>query len=280
MCAQQQLFQFISDLATMTPTIFLIDFLRYLLFASVAFLFFYVWKHPFQSRKIQKRTVSNSQYKREFLYSVSSVFVYTGVTFIVFLLRKYGYFKFYDRIEEHGWTYLISSTIAILVIQDFYFYWTHRLMHTRLFFKAVHKVHHESITPSPWAAYSFSPWEALIHALIMPIVAFLFPIHPLALMIFMTFQIVRNVLGHSGYEIFPSWMISNRILKFINTNTNHDMHHQTFRHNYGLYTTIWDSLFGTVHPDYEKTFLQLTTKKEEEIEIDSAQNESKIMRVN
>ncbi|MCG6169790.1 sterol desaturase family protein [Leptospira sanjuanensis] len=113
-----------------------------------------------------------------------------------------------------------------------------------MFFKTVHKVHHESITPTPWAAYSFSPWEALVYAMIMPIVAFLFPIHPLALMIFMTFQIVRNVLGHSGYEIFPSWMGSNRILKYVNTNTNHDMHHGTFRYNFGLYTTVWNYLFG------------------------------------
>ncbi|TGM10814.1 sterol desaturase family protein [Leptospira selangorensis] len=264
MCFHKQLFQYMMDLVPQIPIIFLIDFIRYFLFAGIAFLVFYIWKHPFQYRKIQEKNAKPSQFRKEFLYSVSSVIVYTSVTLIVFLFRKYGYFKFYERIEDYGWGYLILSTVLILGIQDFYFYWTHRLMHTRFFYKRVHKLHHDSTTPSPWTAYSFSPWEALIHSLIMPIVALLFPVHPLALMIFMTFQIIRNVLGHSGYEIFPSWMGTNKILKLLNSNTNHDMHHQSFRYNYGLYTTIWDYLFGTVHPEYEKTFAEITSKKPEQ----------------
>ncbi|GBF37150.1 sterol desaturase family protein [Leptospira johnsonii] len=263
MCFHQQLFQYMMDLVPKIPIIFLIDFLRYFLFAGLAFLVFYIWKHPFQYRKIQEKNAKPSQFKKEFLYSVSSVVVYTSVTLTVLLFRKYGYFKFYERIEDHGWGYLILSTVLILVIQDFYFYWTHRLMHTRWFYKRVHKVHHDSVTPSPWTAYSFHPWEAFIHSLIMPIVASLFPVHPLALMIFMTFQIIRNVLGHSGYEIFPYWMGTNTILKLVNSNTNHDMHHQSFRYNYGLYTTAWDYLFGTVHPEYERTFAEITSKKPE-----------------
>ncbi|TGK07951.1 sterol desaturase family protein [Leptospira semungkisensis] len=267
MCFQDQLLTYLSELGPKIPVIFLIDFLRYLAFASLAFLFFYIWKHPFQNRKIQNKFATNAQFRREFLYSVSSVVVYTAVTFVVLVLRKYGYFQFYERIEDHGWTYLILSTLLILAIQDFYFYWTHRLMHTRWLFKIVHKVHHDSLIPSPWTAYSFSVWEALIHALILPIIATLFPVHPLALLVFMTFQIIRNVLGHSGYEIFPSWMISNRILKLINTNTNHDMHHQSFRYNYGLYTTIWDYVFGTVHPKYEETFAEITRGKSEQVQL-------------
>ncbi|EQA44430.1 fatty acid hydroxylase family protein [Leptospira broomii serovar Hurstbridge str. 5399] len=258
---QVPFFQAVSGIIPHIPKIFLIDFLRYFLSASIVFTVLYVWKHPFQHRKIQDRIAKSSQFRKEFLYSVSSVIVYTLVTFIVLTLKQYGYFKFYDKVEDYGWGYLILSVILILTIQDFYFYWTHRLMHTRLFFKTFHKVHHDSITPSPWTAYSFSPWEALIHAMIMPIVASLFPVHTIALVIFMTFQIIRNVLGHSGYEMLPSWIISNGILKHINTNTNHDMHHQYFRYNFGLYTTIWDSIFGTVHPDYEKTFRKITERK-------------------
>ncbi|EPG66696.1 sterol desaturase family protein [Leptospira wolffii] len=263
MCFHKQLLQYASDLVHQIPAIFLIDFVRYLIFAGLAFSVFYVWKHPFQHRKIQTKSATKSQFKREFLYSLFSVIVYTAVTLVVLLFRKYGFFRFYERIEDYGWGYLILSVLLILAIQDFYFYWTHRLMHTAWFYKRVHKIHHESVTPSPWTAYSFSPWEALIHSFIMPIVATLFPVHPLALMIFMTIQIARNVLGHSGYEIFPSWMLSNKILKLVNTNTNHDMHHQSFRYNYGLYTTIWDSIFGTIHPEYERTFAEITTRSAE-----------------
>lgn len=255
----------ISEIFPHTPKIFLVDFLRYLVSAGFVFLFLYVWKeNPFRKRKIQSKKATSSQFRKEFLYSISSVIVYTSVTLVVLALRKFGYFKFYNSIEEYGWGYLALSVVMILIIQDFYFYWTHRLMHTRFLFKWVHKVHHESTTPSPWTAYSFSPGEAFIHALIMPIVALLFPVHTLALIIFMTFQIVRNVLGHSGYEIFPNWILSNPVLKWINTNTNHDMHHQYFRFNFGLYSTVWDELFGTTHPDYERTFRKITDSGQEE----------------
>jgi sterol desaturase/sphingolipid hydroxylase (fatty acid hydroxylase superfamily) len=32
------------------------------------------------------------------------------------------------------------------------------------------------------------------------------------------------------------------------------MHHQYFKGNYGLYTLIWDRLFGTLRPDYDERF--------------------------
>jgi sterol desaturase/sphingolipid hydroxylase (fatty acid hydroxylase superfamily) len=47
--------------------------------------------------------------------------------------------------------------------------------------------------------------------------------------------------------------------KWINTGTAHNLHHQYFHGNYGLYTLIWDRLFGTLREDYEKKFDQVTT---------------------
>jgi sterol desaturase/sphingolipid hydroxylase (fatty acid hydroxylase superfamily) len=34
-------------------------------------------------------------------------------------------------------------------------------MHDRRLFRLVHRVHHRSHDPSPWAAYAFGPIEAL-----------------------------------------------------------------------------------------------------------------------
>jgi lathosterol oxidase len=39
------------------------------------------------------------------------------------------------------------------------------------------------------------------------------------------------------------------------------MHHQYFRGNYGLYFNIWDRMMGTNHPDYEKRFYAVTTRR-------------------
>ena len=53
----------------------------------------------------------------------------------------------------------------------------------------------------------------------MPLFAALVPTHALALFIFMTFQIVRNVIGHAGVEVHPAAMTRSRLLGWNNTTT-------------------------------------------------------------
>jgi sterol desaturase/sphingolipid hydroxylase (fatty acid hydroxylase superfamily) len=86
---------------------------------------------------------------------------------------------------------------------DAYFYWALRLMHHPKIFKHVHLVHHRSTNPSPWAAYSFHPIEAVLEAGIFPLIVFTIPMHSLALVTVLIYMITRNVLGHLGMEILP-----------------------------------------------------------------------------
>jgi 3-ketosteroid 9alpha-monooxygenase subunit B len=44
-------------------------------------------------------------------------------------------------------------------------------------------------------------------------------------------------------------------LRWINTATFHSLHHTGFHGNYGLFTRVWDRLFGTELPGYERAFL-------------------------
>lgn len=50
------------------------------------------------------------------------------------------------------------------------------------------------------------------------------------------------------------------ILTLNNTPTNHVMHHERMRGNYGLYFNIWDRLMGTNHPEYEARFREVTSR--------------------
>jgi sterol desaturase/sphingolipid hydroxylase (fatty acid hydroxylase superfamily) len=133
-------------------------------------------------------------------------------------------------------------------------------MHHRRLFKLFHRVHHESTNPTPWAAYSFAPLEAVAQACIFPLIVFTLPIHGLAFFIFMIWQIVFNVLGHTGFEYFPKWLMRSWLGKILNTPTNHVQHHEKMRGNYGLYFNVWDRLMGTNHADYETRFEQVTTR--------------------
>lgn len=62
-------------------------------------------------------------------------------------------------------------------------------------------------------------------------------------------------------ERFPKGTNKHWFGKWLNTSTNHNMHHKYGKGNYGLYFTFWDDLMGTTHPKYHETFENITVKK-------------------
>ena len=241
------------------PAISLGDAFWYGLMAGVAWLALYVvLRRAMRGRKIVPRFPTLKQLGWEILYSLRSLLVFGAVGSFVAFAGYSGWTRFYMRIDDFGWTWFVASIVLIIFIHDTYFYWTHRLMHHRRLFRIFHRVHHLSINPTPWAAYSFSTFEAVVQAGISPLVVFTIPVHPLAFLTFMIWQISFNVLGHCGYELLPRWFMQCWLAKFLNTSTHHAMHHEAFRANYGLYFNFWDRLLGTNHPQYEQRFAAVT----------------------
>lgn len=142
----------------------------------------------------------------------------------------------------------------MVFLHDAYFYWVHRLMHTKWLYGHVHKVHHISTNPSPWTAYAFHPLEAVVEAGILPLIAFTLPVHPSAIASFFFFQIAYNVYGHLGFELYPKGFHKTAIGKYVNTSVAHNLHHSRFNGNYGLYFLIWDRLMGTLREDYDRVY--------------------------
>ena len=89
---------------------------------------------------------------------------------------------------------------------------------------------------------------------ILPLATLVMPMHELTAFIFVSHMIVRNVVGHAGFELFPAWWMKVPMLRWITTTTHHDLHHSTGRYNFGLYFTWWDRLMGTEHPEYRERF--------------------------
>lgn len=243
------------------PTIYLFDLFRYLIPASLAFVIFWVIaRKRLQHLFIQKVFPKSSQLWKEFAYSMSTVVIFSLVGVGIYTAKQNGYTLIYDDINEYGIGYMIMSFVIMVVYHDFYFYWTHRLMHHKALFKYVHRVHHESTNPSPWAAYSFHPWEALIQALVLPIALFILPLHSLTVFIFLLYMIVRNVIGHLGFEILPKGFTKNKWMNWNTAITHHSMHHQHFNGNYGLYFSWWDRLMKTEHEKYHEAFEEVKSR--------------------
>jgi Delta7-sterol 5-desaturase len=235
--------------------IFLVILMRYLILASVAFFIFYVWKKGSASwKKIQTRFPERKDYFREISYSVGTAVIFAGIGFVVFVTPLVKYTQAYFKIEQYGLGYFLLSIVLMILVHDTYFYWTHRFMHSKPIYRFVHKVHHLSINPSPWAAMSFHPLESVIEGSVIALIAFLFPVHPLAIAIFLLFMMIYNVYGHLGYELYPKGFSTSKVGRWINTSVNHNMHHQYFTGNYGLYFLWWDRWMGTLHPEYDKRF--------------------------
>ncbi len=243
------------------PVIFFIDLLRYLIPASLAFVGFYLIGAKYlQHLMIQDTLPKAKQMWRELGYSISTVVIFSLVGYFIFLSQKAGLTQIYHNFNHHSVWYFALSLVAMILIHDFYFYWTHRFMHLKSVFRHIHLVHHQSTNPSPWAAYSFHPLEALIQALVFPLMVFTLPAHPLTLTIFLIYMIVRNVLGHVGFEFLPKGFTKNKWLNWNTAITHHNLHHEQFHSNYGLYFSWWDRLMKTENAQYQEKFEEIKSR--------------------
>lgn len=229
--------------------------LRYVVFAGTLFLIFYIWKkRDFFRLKIQQKYPDNKHIIREIGYSFLSMLIFASVATTMFVLKSKGYTKAYNNFSDHSIVYFIFSVVAFILLHDTYFYWTHRFMHWKKIYPYVHKIHHLSTNPTPWAAFSFHPLEALVEVAIVPIMLFLIPLHPFAILCWALYQTGMNVMGHLGFELFPKGFTSGFITKWHNTSVHHNMHHKHVLCNYGLYFNFWDRILGTNHSKYEEEF--------------------------
>ena len=220
------------------PEIFVIDLLRYLIPASLAFVL--LWgslRHRLRRRKIQADFPQSSHLWREICFSLLTVLIFSLNGVLIVTSVENGHSMYYGEIGQYGWLYWGFSLAAIIVLHDAYFYWTHRMMHHRWLFKFFHRLHHRSHNPSPWSAYAFAPAEAAVHAVFLTMLICVMPLHSSVVYIFLIHMIVRNVLGHAGFELFPRGFTWLPLAGILTTVTHHDMHHSNPRGNFALYFT-------------------------------------------
>ena len=244
------------------PYIFAFDTVRYFVGAGSIFLIVStLLSGKLAGRKIREDSPAWAQMRREIAVSIrtTAVFALVGGMTITTMMWA-GMEVVYADALHGGWGYLIFSSIALIVLHDAWFYWTHRLIHHPKLFRRMHREHHKSHNPSPWTAYSFDISEAAINAIFLPLALLLIPSSGLAIFIFVNHMMLRNAIGHSGYELFPSWRNGRPMVGWVTTVTHHDLHHAQAGWNYGLYFTWWDRMMGTEHPLYHEKFAQAVRK--------------------
>jgi lathosterol oxidase len=232
---------------------FLLILFYYFLPAGIWYYIFFIrkresWKHM----RVQKHFPKEKQILREIRYSILSVAIFSLVGLGLVLSIQNGQTLMYFDAGSYGIIYFVLSPLIAFILHDTVFYWVHRLMHLKIFFRHFHLVHHKSTNPTPFSIYAFQPGEALLQSSMYALILFVIPIHPYMLSFFMAYNTFINLSGHSGFEFMPEKFRKHWLYRLQNSVSNHDLHHTKFNCNYGFYYTFWDRIMNTLKESNEE----------------------------
>jgi sterol desaturase/sphingolipid hydroxylase (fatty acid hydroxylase superfamily) len=129
----------------------------------------------------------------------------------------------------------IGKTFLIINFANLLFYFSHRLLHTKILFAHIHHIHHEFRKPIGAATFYAHPIEHLF----TNVLSFLIPVILVGvkywiLIMLLSFSTIMGVTAHSEHEILPVFL----------SGSEHLVHHESSHSNYGFGKYL-DKLFDT-----------------------------------
>jgi sterol desaturase/sphingolipid hydroxylase (fatty acid hydroxylase superfamily) len=220
--------------------------IRYLIIAGgVYWLFYSVFGKSLAHRSLRRSPpVARSIYREIKLSALSAVVFAFGAACVITEYTA-GITLLYNDLLQYGLGYLGISFVAILILQDTYFYLVHRLFHHPFFFKWIHFGHHRTGDPTPWTSFAFDFPEALVQAIFFVGIVLIIPLHFITLVAVLLTMTAWAVWNHLGFELFPAEFSGHWLGKWLIGSTHHAIHHRQYTVHYGLYFTFWDRVFGT-----------------------------------
>lgn len=147
---------------------------------------------------------------------------------------------------DHWWLWLL-----VLIVQDFGFYWHHRLSHKIRLFWTGH-VNHHSATHLSLAIALRQGWFEIAYRDIWYIPFILIGFHPIMIVTMHQLNLIFQFWPHTDAIGKLGWFD-----KVFNSPSNHRVHHsrkiEDLDKNYGGILMIWDHLFGTYKAEEQKT---------------------------
>lgn len=226
---------------------------RYVLVAGVSHLLLYrpgsAARPPGQPPLLQPTAVS---IRSDILLSVLSAGVFALATLVLLSAHRHGLTRLYTTVLHPvgGLAYGLASYGLVLVLQDAWFYLTHRLVHLPALYPWMHRGHHRSRVPTPWTSFAFDPPEAALQALFLILLVALIPLHPITLIAVLTTMTIWAVVNHLGLERLPLAFPHHWLGRWLIGPSHHALHHRRPGAHFGLYFTHLDHLFGSEDPTY------------------------------
>lgn len=180
-----------------------------------------------------------SQLMYSYIISIMNL-VFIGIPYI--LLISYVS-KYSDKIgisyeELPSFKYMCMMFYYNILINEILFYYSHRLLHFKYFYKRIHKMHHEFKFPNSFNAIYCHPIEFLFSNLVpFTFGLFLFKIELYFELIWIICACIGTQEHHSGYR-------HNYIYSFDRNPNFHDAHHKYSNSYFGTIGLL-DYLHGT-----------------------------------
>ncbi|CAF2051800.1 unnamed protein product [Brassica napus] len=105
-----------------------------------------------------------------------------------------------------SWKEVSAQILFYFIIEDFVFYWGHRILHSKWLYKNVHSVHHEYATPFGLTSEYAHPDKILFLGFATIVGPALTGPHLITLWLWMVLRVLETVEAHCGYH-FP-WSLS------------------------------------------------------------------------
>lgn len=199
-----------------------------------------------------------------YLMSVNFVLDILTRAFVFFLLTYFYQHQFFTISNPFIYWFLL------FILEDFAFYWLHRIDHSTRLFWAIHVTHHSSRKfnlTTGFRSSVFQPLYKFVYFIPIALMGF----HPLDILLMYSITQIYGIMMHTqlirkSARWFESIMV---------TPSHHRVHHASnvpfLDKNMGMVLIIWDRMFGTfIREDAieEKIVYGLTSNEEYKVPVE------------
>lgn len=197
-------------------------------------------------RRIQKSRRGEKRKAAEIRLSLASILI-TCLSVAIGLFAQYKGWAMQPW--DFNWWIAAPLFLLCMVLFDAWFYFAHRLLHTKYFYK-YHLEHHRSVAPTVWSNDSIGLVDTALSQGFYAVIVFIVPFPPVILLANRLFDQINGTFGHAGFEYFASKTA--RHPSPMLCTTYHDQHHAEFKYNFANYFSFWDRALGTISPVYDR----------------------------
>lgn len=196
---------------------------------------------------------------KDSLVNISSGLVYFGISLLTKSLKLLLFFYIYENFRIYTIDYNFwGSWLLLFFLDDFTFYWGHRIAHSVSFYWASHVVHHSStrfnFSTAVRKTWTYDVTGHFLFWIWLAVLGF----HPLQIFAMKTLNFIYQYWIHTEkVGKLPRW-----IELVFNTPSHHRVHHGSdlkyLDKNHAGVLIIWDRWFGTFQEEEETPCYGLT----------------------